>query len=554
MTSSSRQSRWTTGPAIVLYIAATKLFVQLLVAGRYGIFRDELYYLACAEHLDWGYVDQPPLIAIVAWFARHVLGSSLLGLRFLPALAGAGLVWLTGKLAREMGGGRFAQGLAAFAVLASPIFLLFHHWLTMNAFEPLIWMGAALCVARAINTGRPTYWLWLGVVIGVGMQTKYSVAFFALGIVAGLILTRHRRFLRSKWIWLGAIAAFLIFLPNLIWLIRHEFPFLELMSNIRHSGRDVARGPLAFVLDQAMIMNPILFPLWLAGLAWLFFGNHTNDLRGDEENTKSEPGAVATGSLRSKRARAVIKRNRYAIFAWAYLVMLVTFIVLKAKNYYLAPAYPMLFAVGSIAFEQLTRRTTVSARRVGSLHWLRYAYTVAIILAGLTLTPLTIPVLSPEAYIRYQRALGFEPPKTENQNTGPLPQHFADEFGWEDMAREVAKVYNSLPAEERAQTAIFANSYGQAGAIDFFGAKYGLPKAISNHQNYWYWGPRNYTGSTVIVLGSDGDGDREHFATVQEAAHIYHPYSRRDEHFPILLCRGLNQNLQTLWPTMKKWN
>jgi hypothetical protein len=554
VTTSSRQSSWTTGPAIVLYIAATKLFVQLLVAGRYGIFRDELYYLACSEHLDWGYVDQPPLIALIAWFARRVFGNSLLGLRFLPALAGAALVWLTGKLTREMGGGRFAQGLAALAVLASPIFLLFHHWLTMNAFEPLIWVGAALCVVRAINTGRPTHWLWFGVIIGVGMQTKYSVVFFAFAVVAGLILTKHRSFLRSKWIWLGAIAALLIFLPNLAWLIKHDFPFLELMNNIRHSGRDVARGPLAFVADQAMIMNPILFPLWIAGLAWMFFG------------TKSEPeaGAVATGSLPIKRARYVINQNPYAIFAWAYLVMLITFIILKAKNYYLAPVYPILFAAGSIAFERLTRRITepsntgtagVSpARRVSRLHWLRWTYTVIIILSGLLLAPLTIPVLSPEAYIRYQRALGFEPPKTENQNTGPLPQHFADEFGWEDMAREVAKVYHSLPDEERAQTAIFANSYGQAGAIDFFGPKYGLPKAISNHQNYWYWGPRNYTGSTVIVLGSDGEGDRKHFATVDEPAHTYHPYSRRDEHFPILLCRGLNQNLQTLWPTMKKWN
>jgi hypothetical protein len=548
VTTSSRQSRWTTGPAIVLYIAATKLFVQLLVAGRYGIFRDELYYLACSEHLDWGYVDQPPLIALVAWFARSLFGNSLLGLRFLPALAGAALVWLTGKLAREMGGNRFAQGFAALAVLASPIFLLFHHWLTMNAFEPLIWVGAALCVVRAI-TGRPTYWLWFGVIIGVGMQTKYSVVFFAFAVVAGLILTKHRSFLRSRWIWLGAIASLLIFLPNLVWLIKHDFPFLELMNNIRHSGRDVARGPLAFIADQAMIMNPILFPLWIAGLVWFFFG-------------KSEPGTVATGSLRSKRAR--INRNLYAIFAWVYLVMLITFIVLKAKNYYLAPIYPILFAAGAIAFERLTGRITevsntgtadVSpARRARSLHWLRYAYPVAIIFTGLALAPLTIPVLSPEAYIRYQRKLGFEPPKTENQNTGPLPQHFADEFGWEDMAREVAKVYNSLPAEERAQTAIFANSYGQAGAIDFFGSKYGLPKAISNHQNYWYWGPRNYTGSTVIVLGSDGEGDRKHFATVDELAHTDHPYSRRDEHFPILLCRGLNQNLQTLWPTMKKWN
>jgi hypothetical protein len=185
---------------------------------------------------------------------------------------------------------------------------------------------------------------------------------------------------------------------------------------------------------------------------------------------------------------------------------------------------------------------------------LRAIYVAFIILTSAALAPLSAPILSPEAYVRYQKTLGLEPPKAENQPTGPLPQHFADEFGWEDMAREVAKVYNALPPEERAQTAIFCNSYGQAGAIDFFGAEYGLPKAISNHQNYWYWGPRDYNGATVIVLGSDGKGDREHFRTVEAVGHTDHPYSRRDEHFPILLCRGLNQDLRTLWPSIKKWN
>jgi len=535
-------SNWTSGPAIVLYLAAVKLLLHLLTAARYGIFRDELYYLACAEHLDWGYVDQPPLIALIAWFARHVFGSSLLGLRLLPAIAGAALVWLAGKLTREMGGARFAQALAALAVLVVPIFLVFHHWLTMNAFEPLIWMGAAWCVVRAINTGKASYWFWFGVIIGLGLETKYSVIFFAFGIAAGLLLTEHRRFLKGKWIWLGALAALVIFLPNLLWLVKHDFPFLELMRNIRHSGRDVARGPIAFIVDQALIVNPILFPLWAGGLLWLFFGK---------------------------------EGRRYRNFGWAYGAMLVTFIVLKGKNYYLAPAYPILFAAGAVAFERLTVRSPTSniqgqvntesagdspADRGSSptvrkgVSWVRGVYAVAVIVVGAALAPLSVPILSPETYIRYQHALGFEPPKAENQNTGPLPQHFADELGWEDMTRAVAEAYETLSPEERAQTAIFANSYGQAGAIDFFGPKYGLPKAISNHQNYWYWGPREYTGAIVIVLGSDGKGDREHFKTVEVVGRTYHPYSRRDEHFPILLCRGLNQDLHTLWPNIKKWD
>jgi len=227
-------------------------------------------------------------------------------------------------------------------------------------------------------------------------------------------------------------------------------------------------------------------------------------------------------------------------------------IALKSKNYYLAPIYPMLFAAGAVGFEAFTRADAPSRRRF--LFWLRPVYVVLIVVAGAVLLPTVLPVLPVETYIRYQKALGFEPPKTENQNTGPLPQYFADEFGWEDLTREVARVYLSLSPEERARTAIFANSYGQAGAIDFFGPKYGLPKSISNHQSYWLWGPRDYTGDIVIVLGSDGEGDREHFETVEAVGHVAHPYSRRDEHYDIFLCRGLHQNLKEIWPSIKKWN
>jgi Dolichyl-phosphate-mannose-protein mannosyltransferase len=507
LNSSDRNSR---GRTIVLAIAAADLVFHLLIANRYGIFRDELYYLTCSEHLGAGYVDQPPLIAFIAWIARHVFGESLIGLRFLPALAGAAMVWLTGKLARELGGGAFAQGLAALAAFAAPIFLLMSHWLTMNAFEPLIWLGCAWCIVRAINRDEPRYWLWFGVLIGVGMENKYSTAFFAFAVVGGLLLTPQRRFLASKWIWLGALCSLLIFLPNFIWMARHNFPFLELMHNIRSGHRDVVRGPVAFIADQAMLLNPILFPLWAGGLLWLF--------------------ASRLG-------------GQFRILGWIYLLVLGAFIALKAKNYYVAPAYPMLFAAGAVAFENLHR-----------LKWARPIYVVAIVLMASLLAPLSVPVLSPANYVAYQKMLGIAPLKAENQPTGPLPQHFADEFGWEDMARKVGEIYNALPPEQRAKTAIFANSYGQAGAIDFFGKKYGLPKAISNHQSYWLWGPRDYTGESVIVLGSDGTGDRKHFGSVEVVGRTDHPYSRRDEHFDIFLCRDLNTTLPALWPKAKKWD
>src|SRR3954468_2269152 len=310
------------GPAIVWLLAALKFLLSLLIAGRYGIFRDELYYLACSEHLDFGYVDQPPLIALVAWIARHLFGESLFGLRLLPALAGAATVVLTGRLAREMGGRAFAQGMAALAVIATPIYLLFHHWLTMNAFEPLLWVAAALCIVRAINQAEPRYWLLFGLIIGVGMENKYTTGFFAVAVLVGLFLSPQRRFLSNIWIWIGALCSLLIFLPNLIWQIRNGFPFLELMHNIRSGHRDVVRGPVEFIVDQAMLMNPVLFPLWLGGLGWLCL---------------SRDG------------------RRFRILGWVYALLLVAFIVLKGKNYYLSAAYPMLFAAGAIGFERVAR-------------------------------------------------------------------------------------------------------------------------------------------------------------------------------------------------------
>ncbi len=509
MNNTSTSSRFSTGEIVVLGLAVVKLLFHLLTASRYGIFRDELYYLACGEHLDWGYVDQPPMIALVAWIARHWFGDWLVGLRFIPALAGAATVWLTGKLVRELGGGIFAQILAALAVICVPIYLILYHWLTMNAFEPLIWMGCLWCIVRAINRNDPHYWIWFGVLVGLGMETKYSIAFLVVAVVAGLLLTQERRFLITKEFWIGALIAFLIFLPNLIWLVRHDFPFLELMRNIRQSYRDVIRGPLAFVVDQAQIMNPILFPLWLGGLIWL------------------------------------IIRPRFRILAVVYVVLLAAFIALRGKNYYLAPIYPALFAGGGVAFEKIT-----SAR----WKWSRVVYALILIGSMILLAPTVSPVLSPENYLAYQKKLGFEPPKAENQRTGPLPQYFADEFGWREMAEQAARVYKSLSPEDQARTAIFANSYGQAGAIDFFGPQLGLPKSICNHQSYWLWGPRNYDGGIVIVLGSDGTGDREHFQSVEAAGRAEHPYSRRDEHFDILLCRGFGGDLQQAWAKMKKYD
>jgi MFS family permease len=502
-----------TATALVLCITAGKLLVHLYAGRHYGYFVDELYYLACSRHLAWGYVDQPPLIAMITWLARALLGNSLPALRFFPAVAGAAEVALTGLIARELGGKRFAQGLAALAALVAPAILATDSLLTMNAFEPLFWIGCAYLFIRIVKTGDPNLWVWFGILSGVGLENKYSMLIFGAGIVVGLLLTAQRRALLSPWIWVGGAVAFLIFLPNLLWNIHHHFPFLEVQANIRRSGRDVPLGPLAFFAQEILTMLPLTLPIWLAGLWFFFF---------------SKPG---------KPFRAL---------GWAWGFTAVVIVTLSPRIYYLFPAFPLLFAAGGVMWEAWLDRPR--------LQWLKLTYPALMVVAGAVLSPLVIPVLPPATYIRYTQALHLQPPRIETHKLGPLPQLFADQFGWEEMTATVARVYNSLPPEVRARTAIFGQNYGQAGAIDLFGPKYGLPPAISGHLNYFLWGPRDYTGESMIVMAGRQDDLERRFTSVQKVASVYHPYSMPYEHFDVYYCRSLRQPLKEIWPQVKNWD
>jgi 4-amino-4-deoxy-L-arabinose transferase-like glycosyltransferase len=255
---------------VVSCIVACKFLVHLYAGRHYGYFIDELCYLACSRHLDWGYVDQPPLIALIAWVVRFLLGQSLLAIRFFPAVAGAAEVALTALIARELGGGRFAQALSAICVLVAPAILGGDSLLTMNAFEPLFWMGCAYLVVRIIKTGNQRLWMCFGVIAGVGVENKYSMAMFAAGIFLGLLLASEWWWLANRWVWIGGAIAFLIFVPNLWWNIRHHFPFLELQANIQRSGRNVPLGLLKFLAEEILTLHPLALPIWLGGL-WFFF-------------------------------------------------------------------------------------------------------------------------------------------------------------------------------------------------------------------------------------------------------------------------------------------
>jgi hypothetical protein len=513
MQDQASKSRWHSTLAIALYFAVAKLLIHLLTSGGYGYFRDELYYIACGEHLDWGYVDHAPMVAWTARFSRALFGDSLFSLRLLPAIAGAVKVLLSGLIARELGAGRFAVMLACLCVLIGG-HLALDGFFSMNAFESLFWTGCAYSIILAVNRDEPRYWLLFGLLAGLGLLNKHSMLFFGFGIFTGLLLTRERHFFKSRWLWISGALALALFLPNLVWEYRHDWATLELLGNVQKTGKNVVLSPLEFIWQQIFILHPLTFPVWLAGL-WYFLFDTTG--------------------------------KRYRLLGIAYLVVLVLMIALKGKNYYMLPVYPMLFASGAVWCEE-----TIREKRY--LGWLRVAYPLLLVLTGAVFAPLAVPILPVETLLRYQRRLGFEPPKTEVGHRGALPQHFGDRFGWPEMVEKVARVYHNLPPEERAKTAIYANNYGEAGAIDFFGPRWQLPKAISPHQSYFLWGPRDYTGEVIIVLQSKRADVERRCQSVEEAGAVGHPYAMAEEHYTIFICRGLKQPLSELWPSLKHWN
>jgi hypothetical protein len=505
-------SFFTGGMLIVLAIAFAKLVLHCIFNNRYGYFRDEFDYLACGDHLAWGYVDQPPLLPFLVRVSRVVLGESLRSIRFLPALATSAVVVLTALIAREFGGRRFALVLSAVAVLVAPVYLSGGSLLTTNSLEPLLWMGCVYFAILAIKRDA-RYWVCFGVVAGLGLQEKYSIAIFGFGLVVGLLISKQRRVLLSKWFWIGGLAAFVIFLPNLIWNVQHHWPFLELMHNIKTTGKDVQLSPIEYFAQQILLLHPLTAPIWIAGLFAL---------------------------LLSQRLK------NYRFLGWCYLISFAAFVVLKGKNYYLAPIYPMLFAAGAITLDNGIERV-----RQG---WLKPAILVLLLAGGAWFAPIVVPVLSIDRFIAYMDTLPFKVPRTEHSHmSAALPQHYADQFGWEEMTAMTAQAWLRIKPEERQDCGIFAQDYGQAGAIDFFGRRYGLPPALSGHQTYFLWGPRGYSGNCLIVLDDRKEVLEEKFEQVEYVGSSDNRYAL-ERNIPVYICKGAKfGSLAQIWPQLKKW-
>ncbi len=507
--------------AAVAAIALGKLVLNMAFAGRYGYFRDELYYIACSHHLAWGYVDQPPLCAGILALSRALLGDSLFALRFPAALAGAAVVVLTGRMVHELRGNRFAQILAALAVALSPVVLgNAGRYFSMNAFDLLFWALAAWLVLVILREDRPRWWLWFGLVAGLGLLNKYSMGFLVAGLTAGLLLTPQRKQLASRYFWLGALIAFILFLPHLLWQAAHDFPSLEFMR--RAAGeKNVSLTFAEFLSGQFMQTGLAQSLLWLGGVAFFFF----------------------TRKLASLRP-----------FAWCYLIVLGIMLLTHAKAYYLTPIYGIYIAAGAFVFGAFTA--------AGRWRLLRPLLTVALIVLSLIAMPFAIPVLTADDFIAYSSRLGMSPRAEEHSALGDLPQYYADMFGWEEMVAQVAGIYNRLGPEEKRGCVIYVRNYGEAGAIDFFGKKYGLPPALCAHNNYWYWKPAKVEFSVGIIFGAEGSleanlADLQGPGRFEQAELAATTGSRHAMPFEnnrqIFLCRRPHFTFEQLWPREKNF-
>jgi len=505
-TSPGRSRTWprllSSSAGLLLLLALARLLLHGLTNGQYGFHRDELATLDDARHLAWGYVAYPPLTPFLARLALELFGSSLTGLRLFSALAQCLAMVLAGLMARELGGGRPAQLVAAVAAAIAPISLIQGSMFQYVSFDYLWWVLIAYLLIRLLKSDNPHWWLAIGAVIGLGMMTKYTIIFYVAGLVIGVLLTPARRYLASPWLWGGVACSLLIFLPNLIWQLQHDFISLEFLTSIH--ARDVQIGRTeGFLIEQLLVStNIVTLPLWLAGLFYYFF---------------------------------TIAGRPYRLLGWLYLIPFILFLVAQGRSYYLAPAYPMLIAAGAVVWERWL--AALSSRTAWAASWAVLA--VGSLLSGALALPIA-PVNSGLWEV-----------------TREVHDDFAEQIGWPELVETVAAIYAALPETEQPQTAILAGNYGEAGAINLYGPAYNLPKAISGVNTYWLRGYGDPPPQTLIVLGFTRDQAGQFFASCELAGRVANRYQVENEettdHPNIFICRGLRRPWPELWPQLRRF-
>jgi hypothetical protein len=487
------------------------LLFHLVFLRGYGVFRDELYYMACGRHPGWGYVDHPPLVGWVAWIVRQLAGDSHLVLRVVAAVAAATTVFLAARIARDLGGGPFARFFVGVAAAFLPISLALGSVFSMNVFDQLFWAILFWILVRVLSGGDERLWLVFGAVAGLGLLNKISVLFLGFGLVVGLALSRRWDVFRSRWFWIGGGLAGLVFLPHLVWQQLNGWPTLEFMANAReHKMAPLSAGGF---LRETILQTAVAPWLWILGLGWLLF------------------------------ARAAARVRTLGVL---FLVVLAVIILTGGKPYYLAAAYAAPLAAGAVALEALT---------AGRFRWLRPVLAILVVAGGLLASPLGRPVLPVDRFVEYATAIGIHSAPEERHDMGRLPQFYADMHGWREMAETVAGVVRSLPEGDQAKACVFGQNYGEAGAMEYFGPELGLPPALSRHNSYWLWGPGECTGEVLVVVGDDRERLEELFETVELGATFTcrdcMPYENGSA---IWIARRLRTPISELWPEIKSYN
>jgi hypothetical protein len=511
---SAKQKWWQTGTASVVAIALATVAAHLATGAKYGFDRDELMALDDARHLAWGYVQYPPMTAFFARIAVHLFGTSLVGFRLFAALAMAAAVLLTGLIAKEMGGGKWAQATAALA--AVPFCLGAGALMQYMSFDYLCWVWVAWCVTKIAAAGEnrnskaEKCWVAVGIGIGLGMLAKYTMGFLIVGVFWGVLATNMRKYLRSGWLWLGVLAAVAIFSPNLFWEWKHNFVSLEFLRFLH--ARDVATGQTDWFLPGQLEITLLAFPLALAGIWSCFF---TNEGRG------------------------------YRILGWMYLAPLVLFLVMRGRDYYLAPAYPMLYAAGSVWVQSKWRASRIELRERSSENrwrWAAKTIWVALLLDVVVAAAVALPIAPVNS--RWW--------KLASQVDGV----FREEIGWEEFVSSVAAVRDRLPAEERANVMILAGNYGEVGALNLYGERFGLPRAISGVNSSW---ERGYGDppEVVIVVGYPRALLDSEFASCVVGGRVWNRYNVMNEETiedpDIFVCRGLRTTWPEFWRKVRKF-
>jgi 4-amino-4-deoxy-L-arabinose transferase-like glycosyltransferase len=501
-------------PALALLaLAQLALWYASSVPFAYGYMSDEMYYLDCAERLAWGYVDHPPFSLLVLAGVRALLGVSLPALHLVPALAAIANVVLVALLARELGGGRSAQGLAALATFTAPVYQGLASFYSMNGMEPALWSTAFLLLARIGNGGDRRLWLALGVVLGVGLLNKISVLWLGAGLGLGLLLTPARRWLATPWPWAcGGIAA-AIFAPHVVWQVAHGWPTLEFMANAT-ADKMVAKTPLDFAGEQILVMGPLAFPVWLAGLFFYF---------------------------RAPEGR----RQQWLAWIWIGVVALLIASGTPRMNYS-APAYGPLLAAGGVAVERFAR--------VGWRRAVPALVALSLIVTGAGGLPMATPLLPPDRVLSYMQAIGLEVPRDQVEEEGPLPLHFALRFGWHELVDAVEAARDSLSPEERERSVVYAPSFGAAGALHFLGRDRELPPVISGHNNYFLWGHGGTEGEVLIAVVDDRAALAWAYESVERVSEIDCEYcDSLTDGWSVFVCRGLRVPFEEVWQRARRF-